>query len=508
MLVKLSLCQVTPARLPKLKMVPFQSPAFPTTVDMTDDSKFLLVRTKLTDKQCQFILYYEFAEEGLVSVENADEDKRVFSTLKYVAPGTPLPLMTRRIESTLLKEKVFFNLCREGTWKERRGMAQILRVWNIIDWDQGYLERWTDKTTKTTFLKLPEPQKVDLEKLNLNMINGDIVHRESSALQFDLPVIDKEELTKKIVTTIKISLNNCFKLMYKLNSLADERVEILREVPKEKTWFEKLLPYISNFFGLGAYEEKETSVKRINLMTLKVDMDHILGFMENELMTRDDLYQKSERILKMHNREFLPMLENKLFILSQMEWKMRDIDPYHQFNHLMRDQIAELLKFLDDPDMTEKRFKFHFAEVFIIYYTQIVNDFDMLGTKSPYMEFINEYLTDIFTRMKNEMNGLMGLITQDKAHLMNKVQGELLKTYQYLKSNEPVLLPVYPELIESAENIGAQFYNHYVSAGVLEKTKMKSSFKFLQLMESNGRAVKRVRFEPFELAPLKTNELL
>jgi hypothetical protein len=508
LLVNLSLSQMTSSPLPHMKMLSFKTPNFASTMEMNDDSKFLLVRTKLNLSECQLILYYEFDQEGLVEVSHASEDQKLFSSLKYVAPGSPMPLLIRKISSTLKKEQVFYNLCREGTWKEIRGLEKILKIWNIVDWDEGYMQRWNKGLTKTKFLKLDAPQKVDLSNFNLSLMNQEIFPEHSPKMNFTLPVIDKQELSTKIITTIKLTLNECFKTMYKLNSLTTERSEILNQPTTEPSFMDKMMPYISSFFGFGSFPTTNTQVKKIDLINLKIDMDHVLGLMENELLTREDLYVKSERILEKHEKEFMPMIKNQLFVLSQMAWKMKDMDPFQEFNHLMNNETIELMKSLQEPGMTQEKFQIRFAEVFIIYYTQIVTDFDLMGKKSPYIEFINMYMTDIFSRMKKEMDGLMGLVTQDKVRLMSKVQSSLVKTYNYLKSNEPILLPVYPELIQSAEVVGAEFFNWYQRTSDEERRKVLFAFQPLKPNGVGQRKVSRVGFVPFVLGKFKTNELL
>ena len=153
----------------------------------------MLTRTILNKNECQLTLYYEFENEGLVSLNDPKTDKKTWSSAKYVAPGNPLLLLTRRIELTLKKENFYADLCREGVWKEQRGLPQILKVLNVLDWDLGYLKHWKMKCFSPVFAKLSNPGPLNLEHMNLDLINESLFNTDDKSLiNFDLPQIQRD----------------------------------------------------------------------------------------------------------------------------------------------------------------------------------------------------------------------------------------------------------------------------------------------------------------------------
>ena len=500
--------QLIKSTLPKLKMTDFTSPNYISEVDLSDENKFLLTRTILNPNECQLTLYYEFETEGLVSLIDPKKDKNDWSSAKYVAPGNPLLLFTRRIELTLKKETFYADLCREGDWKQQKGLSQILTTLNVLDWDLGYLKLWKMKSYSPFFLKLSTSGSLNLDKMNLDLINESLFKtNDKSLINFELPQVQRDEFAKQLLSILEESLKESFRALYKLNNETDNRVEILQESSMPRKFFENLMPFVSRFFGISMESENKPVVTRVNMMNLKMDIDHIVNMMKSELLNRDDLYHKSQQIHKNHHNIFMPMTNNKLFVFTQMIWKIQDMDPYFKVNHLLKPQLNDLITALKNPSVNPDKFKLMFAEIFMVYYTQMVSGFDSIGSQSAYTEFITQYLTDIFNRIKLDMDGLMGLVTKKKSRLMSRVQSCIIKAYNFLKSSEPILLPNMARFVKSAEILGDRFLKAYQSASENEKEKFIASIDLLRNMDKSSRNVLRVKFNPFDLAA-KKNVLL
>lgn len=503
-LVKLSISQITTTELPNLQMSTFASPNVTEKITLSNEKNFVLTRTILNSKECQLTIYYEFENEGLISLETETEDKNLWSSVKYVGPGNPLLLMTRRVESTLKKETVFMDLCREGLWKEKRGLSEIVKMWNIVDWDKGYLKLWNMNVYSSVFLKFSDPRALSLKDFNLNLFNENIFKSsEEKPIDFNLPLVDRDQFSKQVFGLIEEALTQDYRLLYKLNSKAYDQPEFLKSESYTKTIFDNLMPYVSKFFGFALNDPPKTKSKPVNIMSLKLDIDHILNLMKSELLNRDELFENSEEMHRRHHKEFIPMTSNKLFILSQMIWKLNDIDPYHQFNHLVEPQLESLIEMLKSNEINAKKFQMLFTEIFIIYYSQIIGGFDNIGKPSPYLEFISEYLSKIYNRIKTDMNNLVDIVTQDKTHIMSKIQGNMIKVYNFLESNEPILIPNLPRFVRSAENLAMNFLKEYSNANDTEKQRILSSLYLLQDMKGGSRRISRVKFNPFVLANKK-----
>jgi hypothetical protein len=364
------------------------------------------------------------------------------------------------------------------------------------------------KSYSPLFLKLSKPGALDLDQMNLDLINESLFNTDDKTLiNFDLPMVQRDEFAKQIISVVEESLNESFRFLNKLNAETDNRMEILQESSVPRRLFENVMPFISRFLGFSMQSKNEPAIKRVNLMTLKLDIDHIVNMMKSELLNRDDLYHKSLMIHENHKNEFMPMTNNKLFILTQMIWKIQDMDPYFKVNHLLKPQLNDLITTLKNPTVNPHKFKLHFAEIFMVYYTQIVSGFDSIGVQSAYTQFITQYLTDIFNRIKLDMDGLMGLVTKKKSLLMTRIQGSIIKAYNFLKSSEPILLPSMARFVKSAEILGDRFLKAYQSASESEKDKFIASIDLLRNMDKSSRNVLRVKFNPFDLAA-KKNVLL
>merc|ERR1712137_520522 len=330
---------------------------------------------------------------------------------------------------------------------------------------------------------------------------------DDSSIDFSLPMVDKNYFADHVIGIVEKGINESLKSLYKLNSKTYNQDSLLKGPSFTKKIVSNIMPFVSRFFGLALTTPKPEPVKRVNIVTLKLDIDHIINLMKSELLTRNDLFEKSKFIHDNHHRKFMPTTKNKLFILTQMIWEIQDLDPYRQVNHLLENQLNDLVNHLKDPETKSEKFRLTFAEIFMIYYTQIVSGFDMIGKPSPYVIFITQYLSDIFNRIKAEMEGLVGLVTRDKTRLMTKVQGALINAYNFLKSNEPVILPNLPRLIKSSEVIGERFLKEYRSASEDEQKRFLASINLLRNMDKTSRNIKRTKFNPFILAT-KKNVLL
>lgn len=504
MMVSLWNCQLAVVDLPALKMIDFDSPNYVSKVELNDENKFVLRRTILNETECELTLSYEFENEGLVSLYNSEDDKQIWETAKYVAPGSPLPLFTRKIQSTLKKERFFLDLCREGVWAEKRNLGRILESLNTLDWDQGYLDLWNRSKASPFFLALDTPGPVHLDQLNLSLTNQSLFASDDQLpLDFTLPLVNKTDFADHLFAIVENAVKESLRSLYTLNSKIYDRDSILKGPSFPQKVASNLLPFISRFFGLALNPPKPSPVKRVDMMSLKLDIDHIANLMKSELLSREDLFLKSQRIHDDHMRQFIPMTKNKLSVLSQMIWKMQDSDPYRQMNHLLEHQLAELVAHLKDPQTTPQKFKIRFAEIFMIYYSQTVTGFDTLGKPSAYVVFITQYMTDIFNRIKLEMEGLAGLETRDKTRLMAKVQRVLINAYDFLKSNEPILLVNLPRLVKSTEILGENLLKEFRGSTQEDQKKFLASIDLLENVQKTSRKVKQIQFNPFTLANKK-----
>ena len=504
MLVNLSTSQVTSSELPKLQMASFDSPQTTNKFTLSDENKFVLKRTLLNPKECELSLHYEFENEGLISVFNESEGKNVWSSIKYVSPGNPLTLMTRKIQGTLKKESVFMDLCREGLWKEKRNLSEIVKFWNVVDWDKGYLQQWNVNVKNPYFLRFKEPEELNLKKFNLNLFNQKIFEStDEKPVDFSLNLLDREMFSKKVFNLLEEALTKNYRLLYKLNGKSIDQTKFVKPDSIFSKIMSNFFPYSSKFFGLTSKISEDSPKKPVSVMGLKLDIDHILNLMKSELLNRNELFKKSGEIHERHHKEFLPMTKNKLFILTQMIWKMSENDPYHQFNNLLSTQLESFIEILKEDKIDKRKLKLSFTELFVIYYSQIVGGFDNLGIPSPYLTFVNEYLTKIFNRIKTEMNLLGGLVTQDKNKLMAEIQGNMIKVYNFLESNEPILIPNLPRFVKSAENVAVNFLEEFTNATQEEKNRILSSLYYINEINGSSRRTAKDKFNPFVLANKK-----
>lgn len=493
--------QLTHLPLPALKMLRFDSPNYVFKVELSDENRFLMTRTVLNPNECQISLFYRFDQEGLVSPMGSDADKHNWETAKYVAAGSPLPLFARTIESTLKKERFFVDLCRQGDWTRKNGLRDILDALNTLDWDPAYLELWQAKSASPSFLSFASAEPVKLENMNLELVNGALfASDEDSELDFSLPLVDKNDFVDHLFGVVEDAIKESLRALYALNAKARDP-NLLPEVPPIVAQLaSNAMPFVSGFFELALERPQVDSTKGIDMMTLKLDIDHITNMMASELLSRQELFEKSARIHENHHRRFIPMMSNKLFILSQMIWEVQDTDPYRQVNHLLEPRVVELVSLLKDPRTSPDQFRVRFAEVFMVYYSQIVSGFDSIGQPSPYTAFVTQYMTDIFNRIKLEMENLGGLETRAKTRLMSQVQGALIRAHSLLKSSEPILLPSLPRLVNSAELVADRLLREYRAASEPERKRFVESVHLLAKLDSQSRKVKKIKFEPFALA--------
>ena len=501
MLVLGSSAQLKSLPLPPVKMLRFDSPGHVSKVEFSDEQRFLMTRTILNPNECQISLFYQFDHEGLVSPFDSGSSEMQWESAKYVARGSPLPLFARTVESTLKKERFFVDLCRRGDWTRQSGLQSILDTLNALDWDEGYLKLWQAKAAGPTFLALASAGPIELEDMNLELVNEALFAAdEDSKIDFSLPLVDKHEFAEHLLGVVNGAVKDSLRALYALNAKVYDSGPMSRGSSLVSRLAGNVMPVLSRFFGLALENPRAEPVKRIDIMNLKVDVDHMVNMMKSELLSRPELFEKSARIHDRHHGRFMPMMSNKLFILSQMIWEVQDTDPYRQVNHLLQPQLAELVALLEDPQTTREKFRIRFAEVFMVYHSQIVSGFDSIGQPSPYVAFIMQYMSDIFNRIKSEMEHLGGLETRDKTRLMSRIQGALIRAYNLLKSNEPILLPTLPRLVASAETLGERLLKEFRAAPEAEKRRFAESVHLLASMNSQSRKVKRIKFEPFALA--------